>query len=379
MVITKRIIILLVFGIVSISQVHAQKKGKLEKFIDKIYDKVEGDTSKPNKKYFMALPIWGLYPETGWRLGLSLVYLFHTKKDVVTRPSLVRLNGQYTQNKQSSIKPYFDIFTNRNMFNFKGSYTYTKFIENYWGIGNTQTDASKELYDFTLNRLQLRGTYQIYKNVYAGINLETDKMSDLGFVVGSALKASNIIGVNNSYTAGAGLVLSFDNRDHIYYPLHGHLIDISTLFNSKAIGSNYEFNNLTLDARTYIKLWNNNVLALQAFGNFNEGNIPFRQMGTIGSDMYMRGYYNGRFRDKHAAAVQAELRKQVWGPISMVFFAGAGNVGNTLSNLFENIKPNYGIGIRGIAMRKERINLRIDYGRGENGIQGMYFTLGEAF
>ena len=63
----------------------------------------------------------------------------------------------------------------------------------------------------------------------------------------------------------------------------------------------------------------------------------------------------------------------------MVFFAGAGNVGNTLGNLFEHIKPNYGIGIRGIAMRKERINLRIDYGRGENGIQGMYFTLGEAF
>jgi len=379
MVITKRIIILVVFGILSISQVHAQKKGKLEKFLDKVYDKVEGDTSKPNKKYFVALPIWGLYPETGWRLGLSLVYLFHTKKDAVTRPSLVRLNGQYTQNHQSSIKPYFDIFTNRNKFNFKGSYTYTKFIENYWGIGNTQTDDSKEQYDFTLNRLQLRGTYQIYKNVYAGINFETDKMSDLGFRDGSALKASNIIGVNDSYTAGAGFVLSFDNRDHIYYPLHGHLIDIGTLFNSQAIGSKYEFNNLTVDARSYIKLWNHNVLALQAFGNFNEGNIPFRQMGTIGSDMFMRGYYNGRFRDNHAAAIQAELRKQVWGPISMVFFAGAGNVGSTFGNLFEHIKPNYGIGIRGIAMRKERINLRIDYGRGENGTQGMYFTLGEAF
>ena len=294
MAISKKKFWLYFFCMIALGKVQAQKKGKLEKFLDKVYNKVEGDTSKPNKKYFMALPIWGLYPETGWRFGLSLVYLFHAKKDVVTRPSLLRLNGQYTQNHQSSIKPYFDIFTNRNKFNFKGSYTYTKFIENYWGIGNTQTDASKELYDFTLNRLQLRGTYQIYKNVYAGINLETNKMSDLGFAYGSALKASNVIGVNDSYTAGAGVVLSFDNRDHIYYPLHGHLIDISTLFNSQAVGSKYEFNNLTVDARSYIKLWNYNVLALQAFGNFNDGNIPFRQMGTIGSDMFMRGCYSSR-------------------------------------------------------------------------------------
>ncbi|MCX6186807.1 MAG: BamA/TamA family outer membrane protein [Bacteroidetes bacterium] len=379
MVIGKRITLLFFFSLIIFGEANGQKKGKLEKLLDKVYDKVEGDTSKPNKKYFVALPIWGLYPETGWRLGVSLVYLFHTKKDAITRPSLLRLNGQYTQNHQSSIKPYFDIFTNRNKFNIKGSYTYTKFIENYWGIGNTQTDASKELYDFTLNKMQLRGTYQVYKNVYAGINIETNKMSELGFMDGSAMKSSNILGVNNSFTAGAGVVLSFDNRDHIYYPLHGHLIDISTLFNSKSIGSTYEFNNLTIDARSYIKLWKYNVLALQAFGNFNEGNIPFRQMGTIGSDMFMRGYYNGRFRDNHALSVQAELRKQVWGPISMVLFVGAGNVGNKLSNLMDNIKPNYGIGIRGIAMRKERINLRIDYGRGENGIQGMYFTLGEAF
>lgn len=379
MVIGKRITLFIFFCLIIFGEAKGQKKGKLEKLLDKVYDKVEGDTSKPNKKYFVALPIWGLYPETGWRLGVSLVYLFHTKKDAITRPSLLRLNGQYTQNHQSSIKPYFDIFTNRNKFNIKGSYTYTKFIENYWGIGNTQTDASKELYDFTLNKMQLRGTYQVYKNVYAGINIETNKMSELGFMDGSAMKSSNILGVNNSFTAGAGVVLSFDNRDHIYYPLHGHLIDISTLFNSKSIGSTYEFNNLTIDARSYIKLWKYNVLALQAFGNFNEGNIPFRQMGTIGSDMFMRGYYNGRFRDNHALSVQAELRKQVWGPISMVLFVGAGNVGNKLSNLMDNIKPNYGIGIRGIAMRKERINLRIDYGRGENDIQGMYFTLGEAF
>jgi hypothetical protein len=137
--------------------------------------------------------------------------------------------------------------------------------------------------------------------------------------------------------------------------------------------------NLTIDARKYIKLWKYNILALQAFGNFNEGNIPFKQLATIGSDAFMRGYYNGRFRDNHAMAFQAELRKQVWGPVSITAFGGFGNVANQSSLLFENVKPNYGAGLRVMAIRRDRVNIRIDYGRGENGIQGMYFTMNEAF
>jgi hypothetical protein len=54
-------------------------------------------------------------------------------------------------------------------------------------------------------------------------------------------------------------------------------------------------------------------------------------------------------------------------------------VANEPAKLLNNLKPNYGLGIRAIGIRKDHLNIRIDYGRGENNIQGFYFTMGEAF
>lgn len=375
-----RIILFLFF--VSFVQYHVQAQSKLENYINKIYDKLEGDSAKPKTSSLFALPIWGVYPETGWQLGLSLVYLYRQPNDSITRPSLIRLNTQVTELGQFSIRPYIDIFTKNNRYNLKAIYTYRKFNEYYWGVGVHTEESDKELYDYTQNRLQLRATRQILKGVYVGLQYEANQISNIKFSNNNSWYGKYADGASGSFTSGAGLVLSLDNRNKIYFPTKGHFIDVTTLINVNALGTDYVFYNLTIDARKYIKLWKENILALQAYGNFNEpGNngIPFKQLATIGSDAYMRGYYNGRFRDDLAMAMQAELRKKVWGPVSLVFFGGFGNVGNSTSVLFENIKPNYGIGFRFLAIRREHVNVRIDYGRGENNIQGFYFTMNEAF
>jgi hypothetical protein len=118
---------------------------------------------------------------------------------------------------------------------------------------------------------------------------------------------------------------------------------------------------------------------LQGVASLNEGDVPFRQMGTLGSENYMRGYYNGRFRDNHMVAMQGEFRFKIWGPLGATLFGGAGNVGHDFNDLNYNIKPNYGFGLRGLVLRKEKINARMDIGFGEKGINGFYFTLFEAF
>lgn len=354
-------------------------QSKLEKMIDKMYDKIEGDSAKPKKNSFFALPIWGVYPETGWQLGVSLVYLYRNKNDSNTRPSLIRLNAQTTELDQYSIRPYIDIFTKQNKYNIKASYTFKKFNEYYWGIGNETPNNDKALYDFSQNRLQFRITKQVLKGIYLGVQSEQNFTNGFNFKGDSLFEKKEVIGNNGSFTSGLGLVVSFDTRNQIYYPTKGHFIDITTLFNQAIFGSDFIFNNLSIDARKYFKLWNKNVLALQGFANLNDGNIPFKQLATIGSESYMRGYYNGRFRDNNAMAFQAELRKKVWGPISLTFFGGFGNVASQTSLLFTNVKQNYGIGFRVIAIRREHVNIRIDYGRGENGIQGFYFTMNEAF
>jgi hypothetical protein len=47
--------------------------------------------------------------------------------------------------------------------------------------------------------------------------------------------------------------------------------------------------------------------------------------------------------------------------------------------LSNQVKPALNVGIRFLADRKEKINLRIDYAAGIQGQRGFYFAFGEAF
>ncbi|MBC7383619.1 MAG: BamA/TamA family outer membrane protein [Bacteroidia bacterium] len=358
----------------------AQQKSSMERLIDRTYSIIEGDSAAPRKRYFFVLPIWGIAPETGIRLGVSVGYLFRVKHtDSITRPSLLRLNTQYTQNGQFSVRPTIDIFFAENKYNLKAQFIYNNFNENYWGIGNKVSENAKENYKFRLNKLNLKLTKQFIKNLYAGLQLQYERLYDIRFNDSSNAPSGGVAGINGYNILGGGIAIAYDNRDHVYYPFKGAYIELSNLSYPQAFGGNHQFHNITFDARKYHRLWKENVLALQLFGNFNFGNVPYRQMGTIGNDMIMRGYYNGRFRDQHLLAFQLELRKIIWGPLGIVVFGGGGNVGRDVPDLLSTIKANYGVGVRFLGIRKEHLNIRTDLGFGQNGIYGFYFTMGEAF
>lgn len=358
----------------------AQKKNFVVRTMDWGYKIVQGDSANPKKRYYFIVPIVSYKPETRWMLGLSVAHYFRAKKDdPLTRPSVVRVNFTYTQNNQWSVRPQFEVFTADNKYNLRGAFQYTKFIENYWGIGNTASESSKELYSFNQYKASAKVTRLISKGVYAGLQLNYERMYNVGNIENSPMKSSGVNGVSGYESLGAGPVVTFDTRDHIYFPRKGHFIDISSAIYHKAVGSSSNFTNLTIDARKYIDLWKEDVLAFQLYGNFNDGTVPYRLMGTMGSESYMRGYYFGRYRDHHLLAAQAELRKHIWGPLGFAVFGGAGNVGRSVADLSSRVKPMYGLGLRFMAIPREKINMRIDYGRGLNGIEGIYLTLNEAF
>jgi hypothetical protein len=360
--------------------VNAQQKNFINRTLDWGYNLVQGDSAHPKKKYFFVVPIVSYKPETRWMAGLSFAHYFRSgNNDSITRPSVIRFNTTYTQNHQWGVRPEFEVFSEGNKYNVRGMLQFTKFTENYWGIGNNTPASNKELYDFNQIQAQAKVTQLIGKQVYIGLKVNYEQLFNIAPSPTGIIVQSTITGTKGFHSLGVGPLISIDNRDQIYFPKKGHFIDISALFYGKELGSTSSFSNLLIDARKYIGLWKENVLAIQAYANLNEGNVPYRLMGSIGSDKYMRGYYSGRFRDKHAIAFQAELRKHVWGPLGLVFFGGAGNVGYNISNLSNNIKPMYGAGIRFLAIPREKINMRLDYGRGIDGIEGFYITLNEAF
>ena len=49
-------------------------------------------------------------------------------------------------------------------------------------------------------------------------------------------------------------------------------------------------------------------------------------MALLGNSYSMRGYYEGRYRDKHKIEGQVELRQHVWKRNGVVVWIGAGTV-----------------------------------------------------
>jgi hypothetical protein len=102
----------------------------------------------------------------------------------------------------------------------------------------------------------------------------------------------------------------------------------------------------------------------------------------MGGDMMMRGYYQGRYRDKNLLAAQVEYRilpfafSKRWGA---AVFAAASAVAPEL-RAFQLDKTQFaaGGGLRYLLFQKKDIFLRLDVGFTREG-PGFYFFTGEAF
>jgi hypothetical protein len=106
----------------------------------------------------------------------------------------------------------------------------------------------------------------------------------------------------------------------------------------------------------------------------------------VGTPFDLRGYTWGRYRDYSSVFMITEYRHMfgrnspnsrgdMYGPFGFVVWAGTGSVAEKMDG-FTNWLPNAGVGLRFEVVK--RMNLRIDYGIGENS-QGFYFSFNEAF
>ena len=163
---------------------------------------------------------------------------------------------------------------------------------------------------------------------------------------------------------------------------NGIFSELAFLNYSGEIGSDYDLTSFLFDNRFYIPVRKNNVLAFQLQGQFTQGNPPFNLLSLMGGESLMRGYYLGRYRDKHLLAGQVEYRML---PFSFskrcgasLFFA-SGEVFNSDNNFqFKNLLPTGGAGLRFLLFPEKYIYTRVDFALTREG-SGFYFFIGEAF
>ena len=93
----------------------------------------------------------------------------------------------------------------------------------------------------------------------------------------------------------------------------------------------------------------------------------------------MRGYYEGRYRDRQYVMTQLEYRFPIWKGFRGAVFAGAGDVADELSHFSRpEFKHSLGGGLRYVLIPKEQISLRVDVGYGA-GSDALYIGVNEAF
>jgi len=160
------------------------------------------------------------------------------------------------------------------------------------------------------------------------------------------LISEEITGTDGGITSGLGFKFTLDSRDNIFYPSKGGYYQLSAVYYQKIYGSDFIFNNYIIDLRRYLSATEDHIFAFQVYSNFVGGNTPFFKLPALGGSSLMRGYYEGRYRDKYYFTTQAEYRTELFKRIGLVGFAGVGEVAGSISDYkLSGLKYSFGIGV----------------------------------
>ena len=342
-------------------------------------DSTVQDSVRPRKWGILPVPAIASSPETGWYIGAVALITYNPRLGDGTRTSNGKLEFNYTQNKQWIFDNNWNIFTRENKYNLQGELQWMLFPENFWGIGGNTTADQEERFETKRLEFSQQVLFSLRPNLYLGPVYRLQYLYDLVPADSGQLAEGIITGSQGGLSSGVGYRVAWDSRQNPLNAKQGALIQWQQIGFSPILGSDFTFLQTMLEARTYLPLREGHTLAFQGIGWFTAGDPPFRMMHLLGGNQRMRGYYQGRFRDKQYIMAQVEYRAHIWWRLGAAAFAGIGNVAPTLAGFGDSPwKPTLGAGLRVLTDKEEDINLRIDFAWGRDTFE-FYLSFGEAF
>jgi hypothetical protein len=367
--------LLIIFGFVLYSNCLKAQEGR---------EKITTDTlqTKSGSISLVGYPIAFYTPETDLGVGLGGMAYFNITKPYRKRVSKIKVSAWYTRTHQYSISVTPAIyFPGTNRYYLEGELKYSKEKLKFYGIGNSTQDMNEAPYSINRNKyyIELVRRGFVLKFLKSGFVLELSKDEVYDFA--QALPANNreVIGVEGGTNTGFGFVLLFDRRNNIFFPTQNGFYKVLANSYGRTLGGIFTYNNFIIDLRQYFSLPKEHVFAVQLYANFTDGNPPFYNLPALGGDKRMRGFFEGRYRDKQYITGQIEYRKIIWWRLGVAAFWSTGDVAQYIRRFKINeFKNAYGFGLRFVFDEEQRVNLRMDMGFGKN-TDGVYFSLEEAF
>lgn len=354
---------------------HQVKKSWMTRFLDYFND---ANKNKQHKRFDFSV-IGGPHYASDTKFGLGMVAagLYRTDpNDSILPPSNVSLFGDV-----SSVGFYM-LGVRGNHIAPAGRYRidyhlyFYSFPSDFWGIGYEMGDNDDNKSDMKRWQAQAEASFlfRVADNFYVG------PMAAYDYVIGKQIERPELLQGMDKHTwnVGAGVSLVYDNRDNLTNPHRGIYLNLKQMFRPKFMGNDYAFSTTHFRFDAYQRLGKGTILAEDFGANLNFGNPSWGMMAELGGTSSMRGYYEGRYRDKHSLEATVELRQHVWKRNGIVVWAGAGTVFPKFSSLrSRQILPNAGVGYRWEF--KKNVNVRLDYGFGKSGQSGFLFNINEAF
>ena len=352
-----------------------KKKSLLTRFLDYFND---ANKNKEHKKFDFSI-IGGPHYSTDTKLGIGLVAagLYRANaNDTLLPPSNVSLFGDV-----STVGFYMLGIRGTHIFpqdKYHADYTiyFYSFPCKFWGMGYDMGDDNSNKSDMKRWQARFKASFLFH----LGDNLYLGPMVSYDYVIGRRIERPELLNGMDQHTwnIGAGFSAVYDTRDVLTYPHRGFYINLSQCFRPRFMGNDYAFSTTELQVDAYQRVWKGAILAEDFRTMLNFGNPSWGMMALLGNSNSMRGYYEGRYRDKHKMEAQVELRQHVWKRNSLTTWVGAGTVFHKFSEMrSRHILPNFGIGYRWEF--KKNVNVRLDYGFGKAGQTGFLFSINEAF
>lgn len=330
---------------------------------------------------FTGIPALFSSPETGVGGGGALVYLGPKLK---TRRDFVLIGATFTQRQQFLNAGIIELYDDDEYVSIRTHFKLTRYPDYFFGVGNRTSPADKDLY--TMRNREIGFTLRIAPKFdpkhQFGLGIHQDITEFEPFTPGGLLSRNNYKGRLGGISRNLTVRWQYQNNDDDFEPHNGTRISWDLYRATKTIGSDFENIRFWSNNATFLSLNPNTTLALQLYGQFSNGDVPWYHLAQPGGNALLRGYYLGRFRDEQMLVTQAEIRKHVFRRFGLVLFAAAGQIAPTGQELSDSTPlVAWGGGARYRLTRNQRINARLDVGfnRSEPRTPALYLYILEAF
>jgi outer membrane protein assembly factor BamA len=355
---------------------HAQQE-----YIQDEAERAEKLKETKKKRNLVAAPIPIVNPTLGEGLGAIAMYLYKT--DEGSQSSYTGVGGLYTNTESWGASIAQALYLNEDAWKLKAGAVYFDLNLEFFGIGSGAGDQGQSV---PINQkgwgAGVKALRRLKGHWYAGLSyfyVRLESTFDISEVPPDFPVELPPEAELDSAVAGLGILAEYDTRDNQFNSYKGSLFEFSWSFANEALGSDFDFESVKASYDLYRGIGKQKVIAARFMGCAAPGDAPYYALCKFGQGVDLRGYIGGQYRDAAMFATQAEFRWTFFKRLGMVAFAGVGEVAESVSDFnTDNLLPSAGVGIRFMLSEDHRLNLSVDWARGQDS-DAWYFYVGESF